>query len=157
MFQAFCRDMGREHHQVLYHAEVCWLSICKVLGRVYELRAEIAAFLLVNKSPLPELSDCEETLVQVAYLVDIFYLNCLNVSMQGRGHNQFVQGDEVEAFKMKLAFLANHVSNRRIDMFPNADFKIQNPINKPHGDTPLNSILSSCRERQLPGGEQETR
>ena len=30
-------------------------------------------------------------------------------------------------------------------MFPKADFKIQNPINKVHGDTPFNSILSSCR------------
>jgi hypothetical protein len=55
--------------------------------------------------------------------------------MQWRGHNRFVQRDEMDAFKMKLTIWANHVSNGSIDMFPNADLEIHNLINKPHGDT----------------------
>lgn len=53
-FQKLCQNLGREHLHVLYHAEVHWLSRGKVLSRFYELRAEIAAFLSQNNSPLAD-------------------------------------------------------------------------------------------------------
>uniref|UniRef100_A0A8C5LN94 SCAN domain-containing protein 3 n=1 Tax=Leptobrachium leishanense TaxID=445787 RepID=A0A8C5LN94_9ANUR len=54
-FQKLCKDLGSEHVQVLYHAEVRWLSRGKVLSRFYELRTEFAAFLSECNSPLVDL------------------------------------------------------------------------------------------------------
>lgn len=80
--------------------------------------------------------DCEEWLTHVAYLAVMFeQIQMINVSMQGRGYNRFERRDKVDTFKMKLTVWANHVSNGRIDMFPNADFEIQNLINQAHRDT----------------------
>lgn len=78
--------MGSEHQQVLYHADVRWLSRGKMLCRFYELRAEIAAFLSENKSPLAEHVDCEEWLAKVGHLEDFFnHLNSLNWSKNRDG------------------------------------------------------------------------
>lgn len=46
MFLKLCQDVGNEHVQLLYHAEVCWLWWGKVLSCFYELRSEIAVFLV---------------------------------------------------------------------------------------------------------------
>uniref|UniRef100_UPI003AAEA413 protein FAM200B-like n=1 Tax=Centroberyx gerrardi TaxID=166262 RepID=UPI003AAEA413 len=120
-FQKLCKDLGSEHVQVLYHAEVRWLSRGKVVSRFYELRTEIAVFLSENNSPLADLFSDDVWLAQVAHLADVFeQLNTLNVSMQGRGHKIFEQSDKIEAFKKKIALWANHVSKNRLDMFPNA-------------------------------------
>ena len=74
--------------------------------------------------------------MQVAYLPDIFdHLNSLSVSMLGRRHNRCEQRDKVDAFKVKLTVWASHVSNGRIDVFPNAGVEIPNLVNKAHGDT----------------------
>ena len=87
-FQKLCQDLGSEHVQVLYHAEVHWLSRGKVLSRFYELRGEVAAFLAQNNSPL---ADLFSNSVWLAHVADVFeQLNTLNVSMQGRGHNIFL-------------------------------------------------------------------
>ena len=120
-FQKLCQDLGSEHVQVLYHAEVRWLSRGKVLSRFYELRDEIAAFLAEKNSPLADLFSNSVWLAHVAYLADVFeQLNTLNVSMQGRGHNIFEQDDKIDAFKKKISVWACHVSKSRLDMFPNA-------------------------------------
>ena len=83
-FQKLCQDLGSEHVQVLYHAEVHWLSREKVLSHFYERKGEIAVFLALNKLPLADLFSNSVWLTQVAYLTDVFeQLNTLNVSMQG--------------------------------------------------------------------------
>ena len=119
-FQKLCQDLGSEHVQVLYHAEVRWLSRGKVLSRFYELRAEIASFLAQNNAPLAQLFSSDVWLAHVAYLSDVFeQLNTLNVSMQGKGHNIFEQYDKINAFKKKISVWVSHVSKNRLDMFPN--------------------------------------
>ncbi|XP_028666310.1 protein FAM200A-like [Erpetoichthys calabaricus] len=119
-FQKLCQDLGSELVQVLYHAEVCWLSREKVLSHFYELRAEIAAFLAQNNSPLADLFSNSVWLAQVAYLADVFeQLNTLNVSVQGRGHNIFEQYDKFNVFKKKISLWASHVSKNQLDMYPN--------------------------------------
>ena len=44
-FKAFLEDLETEHWDVLYHSLVRWLSLGKVLKRVWELREEIVMFL----------------------------------------------------------------------------------------------------------------
>ncbi|XP_054864535.1 zinc finger BED domain-containing protein 5-like [Amphiprion ocellaris] len=96
------------------------------LSRFYELRAEIAAFLSQNNSPLADVFSSKGWLALVAYLTDIFeHLNMLNVSVQGRGHNILEQRDKIDAFKKKISLWINHVSNKRLDMFPNACYEQQ--------------------------------
>lgn len=43
-----CAKIGTEHVQVLYYAQVFWLSREKVLSHFYELRVKFTAFLLEN-------------------------------------------------------------------------------------------------------------
>lgn len=72
------------------------------MSRFSELRAEIAAFLAQNNSPLADLFSNSVWLAHVAYLADVFdQLNALNVSVQGRWHNIFKQYDKIEAFLKK--------------------------------------------------------
>jgi len=85
----------------------------------YELRAEIAAFLAQNNSPLADLFSNSVWLAHVAYLADVFeQLNTLNMSMQGRGNNIFEQYDKIDAFKKKISVWASHVSKNRLDRSP---------------------------------------
>ena len=44
-FKAFLEDLESEHWDVLYHSRVRWLSLGKILRRVWELREEIVMFL----------------------------------------------------------------------------------------------------------------
>uniref|UniRef100_A0A8C5LWZ0 Uncharacterized protein n=1 Tax=Leptobrachium leishanense TaxID=445787 RepID=A0A8C5LWZ0_9ANUR len=120
-FQKLCKDLGSEHVQVRYQAEVHWLFRGKVLSHFYERRTEIAAFLSECNSPLADLFSSDTWLAQAAYLADVFeQLNTLNVSMQRKGHDIFAQTEKIDAFKKKMTLWTSHVSKERFEMFPNA-------------------------------------
>lgn len=44
LFAVFCGEMGSDHHQLLLHTEVRWLSLDKVLTCLFDLRDEVRVF-----------------------------------------------------------------------------------------------------------------
>ena len=102
LFDQLCTDMGAEHTHLLFHTEVRWLSKGRVLTRFYELRHEIHAFLIQKKSTLAELFT-DDWLLNLSYLADIFSsLNELNLKLQGRHDNVFLNWKHVQAFQKSL-------------------------------------------------------
>lgn len=85
LFAILCKEMGARFDGLLLHSNVRWLSRGAVLNRVYELRREVAEFLLSEKHQLADRFSNEAWILKLAYMADIFcHLNVLNQSMQGR-------------------------------------------------------------------------
>lgn len=111
LFKKLCTEMDSDHEALLFHTEVRWLSKGNMLGRLYELRAEVEIFLIDKKMNdlLKQFTNpaCQMIL---AYLVDIFtHLNKLNMQLQGSGNKQlenvaniFIFEDKLRAFICKL-------------------------------------------------------
>jgi len=79
-FIALLEDVSAEHGDVLYHTNVRWLSLGKVLKRVWDLKEEIRLFLEMKEkdAEYPQLKDAE-WLSDFAFAVDIVgHLNELN-------------------------------------------------------------------------------
>ena len=103
--------MDSDHEALLFHTEVRWLSKGNMLGRLYELRADVEIFLADKKinELLEQFSD-PASQMSLAYLVDIFtLLNKLNLQLQGSGNKQledvanvFIFEDKLRAFICKL-------------------------------------------------------
>ena len=47
LFRTLCENFGSFHVSLLLHTEVRWLSRGKVLTRLFELKSEVQAFLLI--------------------------------------------------------------------------------------------------------------
>ena len=91
----FCRnlpitlleDCGSDHSDVLYHSAVRWLSLGKVLRRVWGLKTEILLFLEMKGKDIeyPQLRE-SEWLSDLAFAVDLFeHMNELNTRLQFKG------------------------------------------------------------------------
>ncbi|XP_077573515.1 general transcription factor II-I repeat domain-containing protein 2-like [Stigmatopora nigra] len=119
-FITFLEETDADHQDLLYQSRVRWLSLGKVLQRVWELKEEIISFLeLIGKSEeFPELRDVN-WLCDFAFSVDIFsHMNELNVKLQGK--DQFVHNmyTNVQAFKSKLILFSRQMSNKSFSHFP---------------------------------------
>ncbi|XP_077426332.1 general transcription factor II-I repeat domain-containing protein 2-like [Vanacampus margaritifer] len=119
-FVTLLEETDAGHQDLLYHSRVRWLSLGRVLQRVWELKEEISSFLeLMGKSEeYSELSDVN-WLCDFAFAVDIFsHLNELNVKLQGK--DQFVHNmyTNVSAFKSKLILFSRQMSNKSFAHFP---------------------------------------
>ncbi|XP_070273135.1 general transcription factor II-I repeat domain-containing protein 2-like [Myotis yumanensis] len=113
-FIKFLEETDADHHDLLYHSHVRWLSLGKVFQRVWELKEEIGAFLkLKGKSDeFTELSD-KNWLCDFAFAVDIFsHLNELNVKVQGKDQYVHDMYTNVKAFKSKLIFFSRQISDK---------------------------------------------
>ena len=86
-FIGLLEDVNADYHDVLYHSNVRWLSLGKMLKQVWDLKDEIILFLdMKNKSvDFVELKK-PGWLLDLAFAVDIIgHLNTLNISLHGKG------------------------------------------------------------------------
>lgn len=82
-FLKLCNEFDASNNALLFHTEVRWLSIGKVLKRVFDLHDELKTFFNQKGRPqLEALFSDESELQKIAYLVDIFaILNELNLAL----------------------------------------------------------------------------
>ncbi|XP_034547514.1 general transcription factor II-I repeat domain-containing protein 2-like [Notolabrus celidotus] len=122
-FIQLLEESETEHTDVLYHSNVCWLSLGKVFRRVWDLRGEIWTFLeTVGKAD--EFADLQDPawLCDFAFGVDVMsHLNDLNLKLQGK--NMFVHElySFMQAFKAKLTPFSQQMTNKCFTHFPTLD------------------------------------
>ena len=83
-FIQLLEESGVEHRDMLYHSNVRWLSLGKVLHRVWELRGEIMTF-LGNVGKADEFTELQDLdwMCDFAFGVDVLsHLNDLNMKLQ---------------------------------------------------------------------------
>ena len=113
-FVALLEEHETEHSDVGYHTAVRWLSLGKVLKRVWDLKAEIREFCEKKGKDIPELSD-EDWMADFAFAVDVTALmNELNTKLQGKGLFVHEMHSLVKAFMRKLQFLSSQLESNTL-------------------------------------------
>ena len=119
-FITLLEDCGSDHSDVLYHSAVRWLSLGKVLRRVWGLKTEILLFLEMKgkDTEYPQLRE-SEWLSDLAFAVDLFeHMNELNTRLQGKGTFAHEMYSTVKAFRMKLKLFSRQLSQNITTHFP---------------------------------------
>ena len=89
------------------HTEVRWLSLGRMLTRLFSMREGLQIFLFDLAKFLVD----QKWLAQLSYLADIFSeTNKINKAMQGANTNSIIQYERVEAFKRQLKLWKTCVS-----------------------------------------------
>ena len=107
------------HTDVPYHSNVRWLSLGKVLRRVWDLRGEIGMFLenVGKASDSPELGD-PVRMLDSAFAVDLMgQLNDLNLKLQGKDVFVHKLYSYLRAFRAKLTLFSRQMSNKSFFFF----------------------------------------
>ncbi|XP_044075180.1 general transcription factor II-I repeat domain-containing protein 2B-like [Siniperca chuatsi] len=113
-FVALLEEHESEHSDIGYHTAVRWLSLGKVLKRVWDLKAEIREFCERKGKDIPELSD-EDWIADFAFAVDVTALmNELNTKLQGKGLFVHEMHSLVKAFMRKLQFLSSQLESNTL-------------------------------------------
>ena len=111
-FTKLLEDCDPDHSGVPYHTAVRWLSVGKVLRRVWDLKTEILLFLEIKgkDKEFPQLKQ-SEWLSDLAFAVDLFeYMNELNIKLQGKGTFAHEMHSIVKAFRVKLKLFSRQLS-----------------------------------------------
>ena len=125
LFRMLLSEMSAEHHDLLLHNDVRWLSKGKALERFCDLRGEITAFLGSSKhkkseTHLNRMLD-DNFIGDVCFLSDIFkHLNDLNVGLQGRDKTVIELVEQMRAFQVKLDLFGTDLSTGRMLQFSDA-------------------------------------
>ena len=85
LFQALLEDLETEHSDIIYHSSVHWLSLGKILRRVWDLKEEIVMFLEMKGFVCDFVTNIvnEEWKSDFMFAIDIMEkLNELNVKLQ---------------------------------------------------------------------------
>uniref|UniRef100_A0A8C4X772 SPIN-DOC-like zinc-finger domain-containing protein n=1 Tax=Erpetoichthys calabaricus TaxID=27687 RepID=A0A8C4X772_ERPCA len=108
-FKSFVEDVEAEYEDVIYHNSVRWLSLGKVIKRVWALQNEILLFLDMKEISHDFVTKigCEEWRYEMMFAADVFEkLNELNVTLQGKGLFAHEMWKHVKSFKAKLGLFA---------------------------------------------------
>uniref|UniRef100_H2YX15 DUF4371 domain-containing protein n=1 Tax=Ciona savignyi TaxID=51511 RepID=H2YX15_CIOSA len=111
-FITFLEDCGSDHSDVPYHTAVRWLSVGRVLRRVWDLKTEILQFLEMKgkDKDFPQLKQ-SEWLSDLAFAVDLFeHMNELNTKLQGKGTFAHEMYSTVKAFRVKLKLFSRQLT-----------------------------------------------
>ena len=121
LFSKLCSELDASNNVLLFHTDVRWLSISKVLTRVFYLREEIKTFFnQISKPQLEALFGDKNQLHKIAYLVDIFaILNELNLSLQGPNATCLDLSEKIRAFQLKLQLWQKKLDENIIYMLSN--------------------------------------
>ena len=99
LFSKLCSELDASNNVLLFHTDVRWLSRSKVLRRVFDLRDELKTFF--NKKSKPQLEAIfgdKKQLQKISYLVDIFAINELKLSLQGPNATCLDLSEKIRAF-----------------------------------------------------------
>ena len=106
-FRSFLEDIEADFTDVLYHTNIRWLSMGKVLKRMWDVKAEVVMFFNMKEisCDFSKEMESDEWVCDFAFAVDIMQkLNELNTKLQGKGvfaHELYV---EVKEFQSKQTF-----------------------------------------------------
>ncbi|XP_068506404.1 general transcription factor II-I repeat domain-containing protein 2-like [Syngnathus scovelli] len=113
-FVALLEDHESQHSDISYHTPVRWLSLGKVLKKVWDLKTEIREFCEMKGKNIPELSD-EDWMADFAFPVDVTALmNDLNTKLQGRGLFVHEMHTLVKACMKKMLFLSSQLESNNL-------------------------------------------
>uniref|UniRef100_A0A3Q0RPI0 SPIN-DOC-like zinc-finger domain-containing protein n=1 Tax=Amphilophus citrinellus TaxID=61819 RepID=A0A3Q0RPI0_AMPCI len=123
LFRQLLSDMSPEHHDLLLHNDIRWLSKGNPLERFCALKEEIQVFLHDSKQKKAEahLNRIMDTdfMADVCFLSDLFkHLNQLNLRLQGREKTIIDLVEQTRAFQAKLELFAADLSSGRMLHFP---------------------------------------
>jgi len=117
-FVALLEESETEHRDIPYHAAVRWLSLGKVLKRVWDLREEIQDFCVKKGNDIPQLSDAD-WMADLGFAVDVTALMSeLNVKLQGKGLFVHDMYSAVKAFMRKLQLLSSQMEDNILTHLP---------------------------------------
>ena len=120
-FRNFLQDIEADFSDVLYHTNVRWLSMGKVLERAWALKEEILLFFDMKgiSCDFSKEIQSEEWVCDFAFAVDIMQkLNELNTKLQGKDAVAHELYREVKAFQVKLKLFAKQLSEQNFIHFP---------------------------------------
>ena len=106
MFKQLCVTENSNHHTLLMHTAVRWLSRGKTLERVFLLRRELATFLQDQGHKNACYFRDPHFLARLALLTDVFeHINKLNTELQGKEKWVFDLQGAIKAFVSKLQII----------------------------------------------------
>ena len=120
-FKSLLEDMEAEYEDVIHHNSVRWLSLGKVIKRVWVLQNEILLFLDMKGISCDFVTKmgCEEWRYEMMFAADVFEkLNELNVTLQGKGLFAHEMWKHVKSFKAKLGLFARQAGEGKFCHFP---------------------------------------
>ncbi|CAM2100319.1 unnamed protein product [Caretta caretta] len=117
-FAFLLEESESELRDVQYHTNVRWLSLGKVLKRVWDLRAEIDLLLKGKDVDFPQWNNVN-WLSDFAFAMDVTgHTNELNSKLQGKGLFAHDMYSFVKSFMTKLLLFSCQIGNKQFTHFP---------------------------------------